>query len=72
MCIYIILYIYIYIYIYIYDVFIYYDLNEEELLTLGPTGTVLASPRVEHMNQNMPIFPIYEEIFAMYTDIKPI
>ena len=31
--------------------------------------SILASPRVEHMNQNMPIFPIYEETFAKY---KPI
>ena len=31
--------------------------------------SLLASPRVEHMNQNM-IFPIYEETFAKYIDIQ--
>ena len=31
---------------------------------------VLASPRVEHMNQNMPIMPGYEETFAKYIDIQ--
>ena len=30
---------------------------------------ILASPRVEHMNQNMPIFPISKETFAKYFDI---
>ena len=32
--------------------------------------SVLASPRVEYMNQNIPIFIIYEETFAKYTDIQ--
>ena len=31
---------------------------------------LLASPRVEQMNQNMPIFPIYEETFAKYIDFQ--
>ena len=34
------------------------------------TMYVLASPRVEHMNQNMPIFQIYEDSFAKYMDIQ--
>jgi hypothetical protein len=33
-------------------------------------GILLASPQDEHMNQNMPIFPIYEETFAKYIDIQ--
>jgi len=31
---------------------------------------ILTSLRVEHINQNMPIFPIYLESFAKCIDIK--
>ena len=30
----------------------------------------LASPRVEHMNQNMPIYLTCKDTFAKYTDIQ--
>ena len=38
-------------------------------ITLLPLA-LLARQRVEHMNQNMPIFPIYDETFAKYIDIQ--